>query len=190
MTNDPAQTPDVSDGNPQKAALESALAEQRMRWRSGSRRLVETYLDRNPDFAQEDALLDLVYNELLLRRELGEQPEMGEYSKRFPLVAEPLRLLFEVDDGLETDSQYLSTNLTATISPPSNSAVGASRSLPPTTPTDPTPASEVKIAQRLVASDSFRGTVELRTLLQRRLRFMSVVNMLVYLQSGWQLRTL
>ena len=189
MTNDPAQTPAATDHISQKAVLESALAEQRMRWRSGARCLVETYLDRNPDFAQEDALLDLLYNELLLRRELGEEPRLGEFSQRFPQVAEQLRLLFEVDDGLETDSQYLSTELTAINSPQSNLAGIESRSHPSPDPAEPPSSSEVKIAQRLVASNSFRGTVELRTLLQRRLRFMGIVDTLVYLQSGWQLRT-
>src|SRR5262249_14904012 len=77
--------------------LPGLLAEQRERWRRGERLPVEIYLQRPPGqpFADEQ-LLDLIYNEILLREEDGTRPQLDEYLGRFPQVASQLRLQFEV----------------------------------------------------------------------------------------------
>jgi serine/threonine-protein kinase len=42
-------------------------------------------------------VLDLIYNEVVLRKEAGESPRLEEYLRRFPHLAEPLELQFELE---------------------------------------------------------------------------------------------
>ena len=59
--------------------------DQRQRWQQGQRLLVETYLEQEPRLRQDDeAVLDLLYNEVLLREEQGDAPRAEEYARRFP----------------------------------------------------------------------------------------------------------
>jgi serine/threonine-protein kinase len=66
--------------------------DQRQRWRSGQRYAAEAYLQRYAAL-REDAELAraFIYSELLLRQELGEQPQLEEYLWRFPAHADALR---------------------------------------------------------------------------------------------------
>jgi serine/threonine protein kinase len=78
------------------------LDEQRRRWRQGERVLIEAYLDREPALRNNvESLLDLVYNEVILRELDGETPRLEEYLERFPTIAAQLRLQFEVDQALQ-----------------------------------------------------------------------------------------
>jgi serine/threonine-protein kinase len=78
--------------------LEVLLVDQRERWRSGERVLVETYLEQQPTLrSDEEAVLDLAYRELLLRRRMSENPSEEEYFERFPQYEARLRKLMEVD---------------------------------------------------------------------------------------------
>jgi hypothetical protein len=71
--------------------------EQSRRWRRGERFLVEDYRQLLPMLQGEaELLLDLIYNEIVLREQIGETPTLEEYLKRFPEHAEALRLQFEV----------------------------------------------------------------------------------------------
>jgi serine/threonine-protein kinase len=89
----PAETP-----QDRFAAL---LVEQRQRWQRGERVPVEALLEKVPDLAGHvEAVLDLIYNEFLLREERGEVPPVAEYQQRFPHLAEQLRIQFEVDRAL------------------------------------------------------------------------------------------
>src|SRR5262249_5879460 len=45
----------------------------------------------------EDAMLDLIYQEIVLREERGEAPQLEEYQERFPALASHLALLFALD---------------------------------------------------------------------------------------------
>jgi hypothetical protein len=57
-------------------ALQQALAEQEQAWRAGTPVLVEFYLDRQPVLRDNrEAILDLVYKEILSRSEQGDKPE-------------------------------------------------------------------------------------------------------------------
>ncbi|MGD9635313.1 MAG: serine/threonine-protein kinase [Pirellulales bacterium] len=193
MTDESTLSDRTGSGSTQRL-LESALADQRMRWRSGAGELVEKQLERYPELrSSDDSILDLIYNEVLLRRECGSKPTLAEYLQRFPGVAESLRMLFEVDAGIDREDQNRSVEPTPIAALLENEGEhlqvgGSGESYEPrlkqqqSTPDD-------AIAPRFVAGSSVRGTVELNALLQRRLRFMSIVTMLVYLQSGWQLRT-
>ena len=47
-----------------------------------------------------EILLDLIYAEVVLRREVGERPMLDEYVVRFPALADELRTQFEVDAAI------------------------------------------------------------------------------------------
>jgi WD40 repeat protein/tRNA A-37 threonylcarbamoyl transferase component Bud32 len=74
------------------------VADQRQRWRHGERALVEAYLRQHPDLGAEDrALLELVHNEIILRKECGETPQPEEYQQRFPTLSSQVREVFAID---------------------------------------------------------------------------------------------
>jgi tetratricopeptide (TPR) repeat protein len=58
---------------------------------------VEAYLQQLPALRKNpEAVLDLIYNEMVLRHHLGEAPSLEEYLQRFPEYDEPLRRQFSV----------------------------------------------------------------------------------------------
>jgi len=62
---------------------------------------VEELLQRHPHLAGDDnAVLDLIYNEVVLRETAGQRPEVDDYLRRFPHLAADLRVQFEVDQAL------------------------------------------------------------------------------------------
>src|SRR3989442_1320854 len=64
------------------------LVDQRRRWQQGERVLVEAYLEQYPSLqGNVEALLDLIYNEVILREEHGEIPQPAGYQARFPVLA-------------------------------------------------------------------------------------------------------
>jgi serine/threonine-protein kinase len=76
--------------------------DQRRRWQQGERILVESYLEQQPTLqADPEGLLDLIYNEMVLREEHGDSPRLEEYLQRFPQFATQLRLQFQVHQALE-----------------------------------------------------------------------------------------
>jgi tetratricopeptide (TPR) repeat protein len=80
-------------------------ADQRERWQRGDRASVESYLEQQPALQTEpDGLLDLIYSEILLREETGDQPRLPEYLQRFPQHEAELRRLFDVHETLESAS--------------------------------------------------------------------------------------
>jgi tetratricopeptide (TPR) repeat protein len=80
----------------------SLCLDQRERWQRGESVLVETYVERFPALrTNPDGLLDLIYNEIVLREESGEQPQLEDYLSRFGQFEPQLRQLFEVHQALE-----------------------------------------------------------------------------------------
>lgn len=76
----------------------SLLADQRSRWDRGERVPVEHFISKNPELRDNtEVLLDLIYAEVVLRREAGEKPTVDEYVARFPALAEAIRTQFEID---------------------------------------------------------------------------------------------
>src|SRR5262245_48924047 len=100
--------------------------DQCRRWRRGERVGIEELLRTHPHVqADTEAVLDLVYQEILLREELGERPELGEYLSRFPRLADPLREQFEVHDALRSGALFTSVaSRTAGGTPPSDRPPG------------------------------------------------------------------
>ena len=59
---------------------------------------------RRPELrADAEAVLDLIYHEVLLRRRAGEEPGGSEYLGRFPALSGPIGQLFEVDGAFVDD---------------------------------------------------------------------------------------
>jgi serine/threonine-protein kinase len=79
------------------SSMETLRLDQRERWLKGERVLAETYLHDHENL-QHDELqaLELIYQEVMLREELGESPGLAEYQTRFPQFAAQLQALFEV----------------------------------------------------------------------------------------------
>jgi hypothetical protein len=70
--------------------------DQRARWRRGEPLRVEGYLNQHPRLWEDsEVVLELIFNEVELRRELGERPEEAEYVARFSHWAPRLRDLFQ-----------------------------------------------------------------------------------------------
>ncbi len=87
------------------AELAAALrADQCLRWHRGDRLRVEDYADRFPEVHSDpDLLLDLVYNEILLREEHGEDVGPDEYTRRFPAFGEQLARRFALHRALQAN---------------------------------------------------------------------------------------
>lgn len=61
------------------------LDDQRRRWLRGETHLVEQYLDEDPSLASDnEVVVDLIYQEFVLRSEREGRPDAEEYLRRFP----------------------------------------------------------------------------------------------------------
>jgi len=95
-----------------RASIEALLDDQSGCWRRGERLPAEVFLDRWPGLrCDTNAVLDLIYHEILLRCRRGERPTPEEYARRFPHFAEQLRAHFEVHEALLTDESTTPTVL-------------------------------------------------------------------------------
>ncbi|QJW99125.1 WD40 repeat domain-containing serine/threonine protein kinase [Frigoriglobus tundricola] len=71
--------------------------DQVRRWQNHQRVFVEAYLQHLPALAEvPDALIDLIYGEVLLREQAGDTPHPDEYLNRFPAHAATLNRQFAV----------------------------------------------------------------------------------------------
>jgi tetratricopeptide (TPR) repeat protein len=85
------------------ADIEQLCSHQRQDWQEGQCRAVEEYIARRPDLLLDsDAILDLVYNEIILREASGDRPHLEEYLRRFPALDTELRRQFDIHRLLET----------------------------------------------------------------------------------------
>jgi len=83
--------------------LRLLLSHQRGAWRRGEHTLVETYLFQHQSLGSDtQAVLDLIYNEIVLREETGASPPLEEYLRRFPELASELRLQFELEQAIQS----------------------------------------------------------------------------------------
>jgi WD40 repeat protein len=84
--------------------VESLRLAQQECWQHGDRVAVEVYLSQHPELlADPGSVLQLVYNEVLLREDACECPGLEEYVKRLPQFADQLAPLFEVHQAIESD---------------------------------------------------------------------------------------
>jgi serine/threonine-protein kinase len=124
------QRPDVRaflDGGGELDAAELAAVlrvDQGERWRAGDPVPAESYLRDFPVLGQDgEAALDLVYHEFLLREEGGGAPDLDEYQRRFPQLAEPLRRQVELHRALNLPSRDDSPP-TCAVAAPTDPLVG------------------------------------------------------------------
>jgi serine/threonine protein kinase len=96
-------------------SVEALRHDQRRRWQTGERPDVESYLRRYPELGDE-AALELIYGEVVLRQEAGELPRLDEYQQRFPQLTGRLEVLFAIDGVLAGD--YSSAGPDAETLPP------------------------------------------------------------------------
>jgi WD40 repeat protein/tRNA A-37 threonylcarbamoyl transferase component Bud32 len=76
--------------------------DQRERWQAGNRVPAEDYMRDDLGVAVDsDTAVDLVYQEFLLREEMGETPTAEEYQQRFPQLAQQLAQQIEFHQALE-----------------------------------------------------------------------------------------
>jgi WD40 repeat protein/serine/threonine protein kinase len=89
-------------GEEGRTTHEALLDDQARRWQRGERLLVETYLGQQPALRQDpEAVLDLLYHEVVLRQAHGEAVSVEEYIARFPQWAGQLRLHFQVHEAID-----------------------------------------------------------------------------------------
>jgi tRNA A-37 threonylcarbamoyl transferase component Bud32 len=106
----PDPIPRPPEGEPQDGysqAVEGEIAqllqEQCRRWQRGERVLAEAYREQYPALARDPVgMVDLIYNEILQRRQQGETPRLEEYTRRFPEHAEDIRRQFSVHRAFAT----------------------------------------------------------------------------------------
>jgi serine/threonine protein kinase len=77
--------------------LAAALVEEMIQaWRQGQRLLPEDFLDRNPGLWEHpEAVAELIYEEMSLRREHGPETPTEEILRRFPQWRPQLEILFD-----------------------------------------------------------------------------------------------
>src|SRR5438094_330028 len=80
--------------------------EQRARWQLGDPVLVEAFLALHPQLQRDsEAVLELIWNELVLRRKQGETPQLADYRDRFGELEPRLPALFQLLHGLDNAQQ-------------------------------------------------------------------------------------
>ena len=90
---------------PKTAQLTALQMEHRERWQKGDRIRLEAFLEQHPGLRKDpEGMLDLIYQEVVLREEEGEHPQVEEYVRRFPSFATELRRQFEVHQAINGGS--------------------------------------------------------------------------------------
>ena len=80
--------------------------DQRERWAIGERVPAADYLREFPALRDDpEAAIEVIYGEFLLREELGEAPELGEYQRDHPEYAEQLAIQVELHRALEGQAE-------------------------------------------------------------------------------------
>jgi serine/threonine protein kinase/Flp pilus assembly protein TadD len=103
--NGPARprTPSVLPALGIDALVERLVKEMTQRWRTGEHPLAEEYLARHPELWQHPgAATELIYEEVCLRQEHGEETAVEGILRRFPQWREPLRVVLGCHQLLET----------------------------------------------------------------------------------------
>jgi tetratricopeptide (TPR) repeat protein len=91
-----------------EAKFAALVDDQRARWLGGEPVAVESYLEKDPALSGHDeTILDLIYNEVVLREQLGEAPRLEEYQRRFPRWASQLARQFEVHRAINASASTI-----------------------------------------------------------------------------------
>jgi tetratricopeptide (TPR) repeat protein len=94
--------------------LDATLDRQKNAWFAGVRPRIDDLLRDSALPSSPDVLLDLIYNEIVVREELGEDPSIDEYVGRYPDLDEDLKLHFEIHRAMQEnllDDTYCTDNV-------------------------------------------------------------------------------
>jgi tetratricopeptide (TPR) repeat protein len=122
------------------ALLRMVCEEQRLRWQRGDCLAAERFLANHPVLrTDEEGALDVIYNEVVLREERGERPNLDEYVERFPQYASSLKQQFSLHVAL-----FQSLGSQTPLLPPASSngatpVLSAPASSEPSGPSQPVP---------------------------------------------------
>ena len=94
--------------------LDAALDRQSRAWLAGGRPTLDELTGGSPLRHDAEAQLDLIYNEVVLREELGEQPAAAEYVARYPNLRRDLELHFEVHRAMADEALAVTPRLDGT----------------------------------------------------------------------------
>jgi serine/threonine-protein kinase len=90
--------------------INALCVDQWHRWRHGDRIPAEAYLQMHPVIqTNPDKAFDLVYGEFLVREELGDEPVLDDFLKRFPQYAAEFQKQAKVHVAVESSPQAEST---------------------------------------------------------------------------------
>ncbi len=82
--------------------IETLLDDLRQRWARGEPARAEEYCVRYPQLrSQKQDLLDMLYQEMVLREGHGETPTLSDYLARFPDMEPELRVQFEIEKAMD-----------------------------------------------------------------------------------------
>ncbi len=94
MNNTPAEITNINEQD-NDGPLARARQRQKAAWQAGRNETVEQLLDAFPELkTNREAVLDLIYLEILHRDNKGESPTLAEYRRRFPSLTARLAVLF------------------------------------------------------------------------------------------------
>lgn len=79
-----------------QSQVDSLLDRQRKSWLEGNRLSVEDLLDGSTFEDVHEVKLDLIYNEVVILEEMGVRPDLDEYLRLYPHLADELKLHFEI----------------------------------------------------------------------------------------------
>ena len=87
-----------SEATDRSASREAAVADFARRWQTGVPESIEETLARYPALKPDvDVVLDLIYQEVLLRTAQGEQPKPDDSASRLPECEAALDPIFELN---------------------------------------------------------------------------------------------
>ena len=86
--------------NDRRQNLDAILDRQKKAWLEGSRPAIDLLLRDSSLPNDSEILLDLIYNEIFLREELGECPAPADYVQRYPHLQKELDVHFEIHHAL------------------------------------------------------------------------------------------
>jgi len=97
--------------------LDDLLRDQAARWAAGERVPAEYYVDQHPTLSDDPRLIDLVYNEIILRERAGDTLHIDEFQRRFPQIASELQIQWELDGEFVTARPSTESKSAAFLAP-------------------------------------------------------------------------
>jgi serine/threonine-protein kinase len=131
--------PAGADDMPRSVLLPLLRSDLRWRWRHGQRVSVEVYLNLFPKLREDaEALIELVSCEFLAQEELGVKPDLADFRRRFPTVADSLslRLEFQRDRSGQRVAESPKAVPAYSAHPPTSTFTGFPDQPPPPVPLD------------------------------------------------------